>query len=69
MKDYPSLYRTLAAAYGHLGRREDASVMLSQLLRLLPDETISAIRKRSPFVDAPGPQRYFEGLRLAGLPE
>jgi hypothetical protein len=53
----------------HLDHREDTAIALAQLLRLVPDETISAIRKRSPFVDSPGPQRYFEGLRMAGLPE
>ena len=68
-RDYPSLYRALAAAYAHLGRREDASIALAQLLRLVPDESISYIRDRSPFTDSPTVRRYFEGLRMAGVPE
>ena len=38
-------------------------------LDLVPDDTVSDTRERRGYVDNEATQRYFEGLRLAGLPE
>lgn len=69
MRGLPPLYRALAAANAKLGRIDDASVAIAQLLRLVPDDSISGIHERANYADSPATLRYFEGLRLAGLPE
>jgi len=65
---YPSPLRIRAAACGHLGRQEEAAAALAALDRLSPAETIASFRARSGYCDAPATRRYFEGLRLAGMP-
>ena len=59
----------LAAAYGHLGRIEDAEWEAGELLTLLPDFTISAERARAPYKRQEELDLYVDGLRKAGLPE
>ncbi len=66
---HPTMSRALAAAYAHLGRSDEATAAIEQLLSLIPGETISAIRKRAKYAESPATRRYFEGLRMAGLPE
>lgn len=66
---FPTTYRALAAAYAHMGRRKEATAAVAQLYSLVPGEAVSALRKRANYADTPGTRRYFDGLRLAGLPE
>jgi class 3 adenylate cyclase/tetratricopeptide (TPR) repeat protein len=65
---YPSPLRIRAAACGWLGRSAEAAAALAALARVSPGETVSGFRARSGYCDAPGVRRYFEGLRLAGMP-
>jgi adenylate cyclase len=63
-------YRGLAAAYGQLGRLEEARGALQEDLRLVPDESISKIKTQiSSIADPDFLERYFDGLRKAGVPE
>lgn len=62
-------WRSLAAALGHLGRLDEAAEALGNLERLVPGETIARHRARNPLPMTPGRQRYYDGLRLAGMPE
>lgn len=48
---------------------DDATVAIAQLLCLVPEDSITGIHERANYADSPETQRYFEGLRLAGLPE
>ena len=59
----------LAAAYGQLGRNEDANWAVQEVLTLLPEMTISARRKVLPYNIEADMNRYLNGLRKAGLPE
>lgn len=61
--------RILLSAYGHLAMWEEATRLLARLADLAPGMTISHVRNILPFADTPSTRRYFEGLRLAGLPE
>ncbi len=55
----------LACTYVFLDRLEDAQTTVVTLLRLVPNESINAIRARR-IIRAP---RYLDALRKAGLPE
>ena len=66
---FATLYRALAAAYAHAGRMDEARAAAARVLELLPEESIEFGRRRSNYPDTPGTRRYFDGLRLAGIPE
>jgi adenylate cyclase len=66
---FGTLHRALASALAHAGRLEEAQTALKKALELVPGESITFGRQRSGYSDTPGTQRYFEGLRLAGMPE
>ena len=66
---YPAPYKALAAACAHLGRMEEEADAIAKDLDLVPDDTVSDTRARSGYVDNEATRRYFDGLRLAGLPE
>jgi adenylate cyclase len=68
-QDYAALWRALASAHANKGQHEEAKAALAEALRLLPDDSIAFGRRRSGYPDTPGTRRYFEGLRLAGMPE
>ncbi len=57
------------AALAQLGRDNDASDALAELLRFRPDITLSFVRNRLPTADAAYRENLFDGLRKAGLPE
>ena len=57
------------AALARLGRDDDASEALAELLRFRPDITVSFVRKRLPTADEAYRESLFDGLRKAGLPE
>ncbi len=67
--EYPTLYSVRAAALALNGQLDAARAIMAQYRRLLPDRTLSSWRKTNGYNGAPGAERYFEGLRLAGLPE
>lgn len=66
-------YRT--AALGLLGRQDEARQTVDRLLAVNPELTISRCRRhvevemKNPFKRAGVVEAYYEGLRLAGLPE
>jgi len=66
---YTPLFRQLAAAHAQLGQMDEAKAAIDTLLEQMPGDTISQIQHRSNYADTPETRRYFEGLRLAGLPE
>ena len=57
------------AALAQLGRDNDASDALAELLRFRPDITLSFVRDRLPTTDAAYLDNLLDGLRKAGLPE
>jgi adenylate cyclase len=65
-------FSVLASACSLAGRHEEARAALSEFLRLRPNVTISQLRT-SPYSNHPAflawLQRFYEGLRKAGLPE
>jgi adenylate cyclase len=67
--EYSGSYRYLAAALAHLGRIEEAQAALATMKRLVPDVTVSSVRKAGRYVDTPGTRLYFDGLQKAGLPD
>ncbi|WP_249164652.1 tetratricopeptide repeat protein [Bradyrhizobium jicamae] len=66
--DYQPALRIGAAAYGQLGRLEDANRLILHLRELFPDITLSVLKDLLPY----GPDHlaaHLDGLRKAGLPE
>ncbi|MEM1297719.1 MAG: adenylate/guanylate cyclase domain-containing protein [Pseudomonadota bacterium] len=68
-RDFAAPSRALASANAHLGDMPQARDAVAEALRLVPGDTIAALKARSGFADAPANQHYFEGLRKAGYPE
>jgi tetratricopeptide (TPR) repeat protein len=62
-------WKLYLCALGHLGRAEEASAALDQLLRLEPGFTVRSAVERSPLLRREDRALYAEGLRLAGLSE
>jgi len=67
--DYQITHRALAATYAQLGRLEEARTTLQEDLRLAPNDAISAIKAQYAAADPDVLERYFDGLRKAGLKE
>ena len=60
------MLRTLASAYGHLGRKAEALDALEKMYRLVPQFTLESFRR----VNSPAlVERRLEGWRLAGWVE
>ena len=66
---WPHIYRTLVAAYGLLGRLEEARDALDALLEFKPGLTIAELRRQHPQIVRPQNETWLAGMRLAGLPE
>ena len=66
---FGTLHRAFASALAHNGRLEEARTAVNKVLELVPGESIAFGRQRSGYSDTPGTRRYFDGLRLAGMPE
>jgi hypothetical protein len=71
-----SSHAFLAAAYGLLGRSDQARAALAAYLQRRPDTRVSTFRRLSPVplaLTSPGYQQQHErlktGLRVAGMPE
>jgi adenylate cyclase len=62
-------YRWLAAAYGQLGREQEAKAAAEEYLKLTPDFSLARHLEMLPFQRAEDREHYAEGLRKAGLPE
>ena len=61
-----------AAACVHVGREDEARAAVGELLRLIPDLTVTAMAENMgqvPFARPADWQRYLDSLRKAGLPE
>lgn len=67
--DYARGYPRLAAALGHLGRRDEASTVLGQLRRLQPGFCEALVRSTYPFREQRHLEILLEGLRKAGMGE
>lgn len=64
-----------AAALGRLGRTDEARRAVQRLLELVPNLTITRVRRhveveiKNPYKKPGVAEAYYEGLRRAGLPE
>jgi hypothetical protein len=52
-----------------LGRLEEAQRYLAEVTRARPNFSVAFVRTMHPFVRDMGVDRYYEGLRKAGVPE
>ena len=66
---FPGAYRLLTAAYGQMGKDDEAKASLAELLRQMPGLTVAATRQQVPWKRPDDAERYLDGLRNAGLPE
>ncbi len=64
-----SRYAVLIAAMGQLDRRDEAQRYLKEVTRMRPDFSVSFVQTMHPFSRDMGIDRYYEGLRTAGVPE
>ena len=62
-------YKSLIAALGHLGRRDEAKPHIDTLLSLERNFTVERFGRVYPFKKAADRDRFMQGLRLAGVPE
>jgi TolB-like protein/Tfp pilus assembly protein PilF len=72
LRDNPNFgtaHRQLAAALAMLGREAEAAEAMKQVRELMPDLTVSQVRRMIPVKDPDAHERWLEGLRRAGLPE
>jgi TolB-like protein/Tfp pilus assembly protein PilF len=69
--DNEGCHRTLAAAYGMMGKQREASAEVAELLRIMPDWSIEGWKQRQADVykNQADVDHFAEGLRRAGLPE
>ncbi len=67
MRDQTEAHRLLAASYALLGRMEEARRHARALLEVHPGFSLEGWRRTVPNRESPHLERYFEGLRLAGL--
>lgn len=67
MQDPNEAHRLLAASYALLGNMDAARVHADEVRRVHPGFTIANWQQVPPDVDAEALERYFKGLRLAGL--
>lgn len=68
-KTYPTFHAVLASAYALSDQPERATEALVKYRELVPDRTISSWKAMNDYGASAGGKRYFEGLRMAGLPE
>lgn len=64
-----SRYAILIAALGQLGRVDEAQRYLAEVTRKRPNFSVAFVRTMHPFSRDMGIDRYYEGLRKAGVPE
>jgi len=66
---YPTFYAVLASAYALSDQPESAKEALIKYRELVPERTISSWKAMNDYGGSAGGKPYFEGLRMAGLPE
>ena len=64
-----SRYAILIAALGQLGRLEEAQRYVAEVTRASPNFSVAFVRTMHPFARDMGVDRYYDGLRKAGVPE
>jgi TolB-like protein/Flp pilus assembly protein TadD len=64
-----SRYAALIAALGQLGRKDEAQYYLAEVTRRRSSFSVEFVRTMHPFSRDMGADRYYEGLRKAGVPE
>ena len=64
-----SRYAILIAALGQLGRHEEARRYVTEVTRMRPNFSVAFVRTMHPFSGDMGIDRYYDGLRKAGVPE
>lgn len=64
---FPGGHRLVAASCGQLGRIQEATNELKELLKLMPGMTADDVRKQVPFKRTGDMERYIDGLKMAGL--
>jgi tetratricopeptide (TPR) repeat protein len=67
--DYSLALATLAASLAFLGRMDQAQATVQELLRLVPEFSLTGIKLFLPAADPDFVDRYLDGLRKAGLKE
>ena len=67
MRDPTGTHRLMAASQALLGNLSEARYHAEEVMRAHPDFSLERWREVPPDTDAATVQRYFEGLRLAGL--
>lgn len=67
--DFVNGYKPLIAAFGHLGRHDEARPYVEKLLSLEPNFTVERFGQVYPIKQASDRERYMMGLRLGGVPE
>jgi TolB-like protein/cytochrome c-type biogenesis protein CcmH/NrfG len=67
--DLPTARRHRAAAFAWMGREAEARSEIDELLRVVPDSTISQVERVYTVKDPEINARWLDGLRKAGLPE
>jgi TolB-like protein/class 3 adenylate cyclase/Flp pilus assembly protein TadD len=66
VRQFHTLYRTLAACYGQLGRPEEAGVALAEMRRLMPKDAERHWDVTNPYADPAHRAQFIDGLRKAG---
>jgi adenylate cyclase len=69
VRPVPAAYRPLAIGNAFLGRAGDARTAIDELLRRVPDATVSGVKNTIHFKIPAHADCYIDGLRKAGLPE
>lgn len=66
---YPTFFSVKSAALANLGQLDEARKVMADYLSLEPNRTIKNWQAANNYGGCEGGKRYFEGLRMAGLPE
>ena len=64
---FTAALRAQIAAFGHLGRGEEAQPLIRALLELDPGFTVGRFRNAAPYVRRRDMDHFLRGLRLAGM--
>lgn len=67
-RDFAVPFRVLASASAHLGDMDEARYAVSEALRLVPGDTLAALKDRTGFADVEANRHFFDGLSKAGFP-
>jgi adenylate cyclase len=68
-ENYSTYFSVKAAALAHTGRVDEARETLKRYRELEPERTLKNWQVTMNYGGSEGGKRYFEGLRLAGMPE